>query len=138
MLQLLNRTSAGTTSNYIQHRASVCSRRTDEFYTNMAQYLLKRMSDTEARAAFGALDSIMQSAGELSGRLWSRKTDLRLRRLHHFSGSFFMAGSPEMEAHPINLLDDDEDESCDGWGVSLCAHPLVVGTGNSDGSNYTA
>ena len=138
MLQLLNRASGdGTASQYSERRASFCTHRAREFYAKTAMVLLKQLPDEGVKACFGVLDGIMKSAGELSGRLWSRKTNLSFGKLQHFSGDYFTAGSPHLDAHPIHHLEDDDDERYNGWVVGLVVHPLVSGLGNSDGSDYT-
>lgn len=53
-----------------------------------------------------------------------------LRQLNAFS-----IESPEMVAHPLYRL-EDEDTSMDNRGVLLVVYPLVTAYGNDDGESY--
>lgn len=86
---------------------------------------------------FNDLESIVQYAGELSYRLWTRRTVVRVMALPDLRNQLFKAGSDIMKAHPLHRLYEDEDR-CDGWEVGVVAHPAIVAYGSSDGKDYNS
>ncbi len=78
----------------------------------------------------------MQHAGELSSRLWSRRTALGVRSLRELDDEPFVARSELMKAHPLHRLYEDDDR-CNGWVVGVVTHPAVLGFGSSDGKDYS-
>jgi hypothetical protein len=77
----------------------------------------------------------VQYAGELSHRLWSRRTFFTVLPLADLKDHHFAARSELMIAHPLHRLYEDDDQ-CDGWSVGVVAHPAVIGYGSSDGKDY--
>ncbi|KAK3897525.1 hypothetical protein C8A05DRAFT_47901 [Staphylotrichum tortipilum] len=88
--------------------------------------------------AFTELESIIQHAGDLSTRLWSRKTVLRTCGLINLWGERFAARSELMRAHPLHQRFEDEGDTgkCDGWAPGIVTHPAVLGFGSGDGRDY--
>ncbi|KAL2169755.1 hypothetical protein VTG60DRAFT_5651 [Thermothelomyces hinnuleus] len=130
----------GTHGNYYStSQKAACRELAGVFYNSPAKHLIKPASRADWNAAaqcFNDLESIVQYAGELSFRLWSRRTTLRVLTLHELRGTPFRKGSEYMRAHPLHRLYEDDDR-CDGWFVSVVAHPAVVGLGSSDGKDYS-
>ncbi|AEO57895.1 hypothetical protein MYCTH_2062435 [Thermothelomyces thermophilus ATCC 42464] len=129
----------GTHDSYRALQKATCRELAGVFYNSPARHLIKPASRADGEAAshcFNDLESIMQYAGELSHRLWSRRTTLRVRTLHDLRETPFREGFEYMRAHPLHRLYEDDDR-CDGWFASVVTHPAVVGLGSSDGKDYS-
>ncbi|KAK4152181.1 hypothetical protein C8A00DRAFT_16488 [Chaetomidium leptoderma] len=129
----------GGLSNYSATQKDVCSTFANDFYNGPAQYLIKpssRKGGDVGSQCFNELEAIVQYAGELSYRLWSRRTTLRVLSLPDLKDQPFTARSEYLKAHPLHRLYEDDDR-CDGWFVSVVAHPAVLGFGSTDGKDYS-
>jgi hypothetical protein len=123
---------------YSASQKRVCHEFAREFYDSPAKHLIEPShkggnADTQC---FNDLESIVQHAGELSYRLWSRRTALGVLSLPELKNEPFVARSEFMKAHPLHRLYEDDDR-CDGWFVSVVAHPAVLGFGSSDMKDYS-
>ncbi|KAL2181473.1 uncharacterized protein P884DRAFT_273981 [Thermothelomyces heterothallicus CBS 202.75] len=128
-----------THDSYRSLQKATCRELAGVFYNSPARHLIKPAGRADGEAAsqcFNDLESIMQYAGELSHRLWSRRTTLRVRTLHDLRETSFREGFEYMRAHPLHRLYEDDDR-CDGWFASVVTHPAVVGLGSSDGKDYS-
>jgi hypothetical protein len=118
---------------------SVCHGVASEFYNSLAKHLIKpttRKGENIDTQCFNELQSIVQQAGELSNRLWSRRTVFSVFSLPDLMDQRFGPRSEILKAHPLHRLYEDDDQ-CDGWSVGVVAHPAVVGYGSSDGKDYS-
>ena len=124
---------------YTASQTAVCHKLAAEFYNSPARYLIGLSShkggNTETQC-LNDLESVLQSAGELSSRLWTRRTVLGVKSLLELESEPFAARSDLMKAHPLHRLYED-DNKCDGWLVSIVTHPAVLGFGSSDGKDYS-
>ncbi|KAH6612880.1 hypothetical protein B0J18DRAFT_441301 [Chaetomium sp. MPI-SDFR-AT-0129] len=129
--------------SYSAAQKTVCRNLAIDFYTSPAQHLIKPPTQPggdaqeQDNACLTDLEAISQHAGELSSRLWSRRTALRVKSLAELKDERFVARSELMKAHPLHRLYEDDDE-CDGWLVGVVTHPAVLGFGSGDGRDYTA
>lgn len=122
--------------NHIASQKAVCRRFASEFYDSPAKHLVKSAGKTDPQC-FHDLESIVQYAGELSYRLWTRRTLTCVMSLPELCSQPFNVGSDIMKAHPLHRLYEDDDR-CDGWFVSVVAHPAIVAYGSSDGKDYSS
>ena len=129
----------GEVPTYRASQTTVCHNLATEFYNSPARHLVglssRKGGNTETQC-LSDLDSIVQSAGELSSRLWSRRTVLGVRSLLELGNEPFVARSDLMKAHPLHRLYEDDDR-CDGGFVGIVTHPAVLGFGSSDGKDYS-
>ncbi len=129
----------GEVPTYSASQTTVCHDLAAEFYNSPAKHLIgfsnHKDGNTETQC-FSDLESIVQSAGELSSRLWTRRTALGIKSLLELENEPFVARSRLMKAHPLHRLYED-DKRCDGWAVSIVTHPAVLGFGSSDGKDYS-
>ena len=123
------------TTSYEACRMTTCHGFTVMFCNGPAKHLLNSM-DEGAERILQELESVTQYAGEISHRLWSRRTVTQVLGLPELKDQPFFVHSDVMKAHALHLLDDDDDDSCDGKLVNLVVHPAVVGYGSSDGEDY--
>ncbi|KAK0654926.1 hypothetical protein B0T16DRAFT_314540 [Cercophora newfieldiana] len=122
---------------FANHRRTICYHYAHSLYSSPMKHLLKPTATREeAEEVFKSLELIVQSAGELSGRLWSRKTSLSTQGLTELKDTPFKAGSKMLKAHALHKLYDEEDDRCDGFAVRVVVHPAVLGYGSSDGDDY--
>ncbi|KAK4252160.1 hypothetical protein C7999DRAFT_10405 [Corynascus novoguineensis] len=134
-----NRAQGNGTYCYTTNQKAVCHELAGEFYESPVRHLIKPPSREGENAATQCLDdlaSIFQYAGELSYKLWTRRTTLEISTLRDLRGVPFRMDIEYMKAHPLHRLYEDDDR-CDGWFASVVAHPAVVGYGSSDGKDYT-
>ncbi|OCL03128.1 hypothetical protein AOQ84DRAFT_303400, partial [Glonium stellatum] len=142
MVRLLSSPPAGNQGGqaegrgYAERRAAICSNLTIAFYEGPAWRLMKTVDNEEGKRSLDELKSIVQYAGEMSSQLWSRKTFFRVLGLPELKNRPFSVTSKEMEAHALNLLDDEEDDNCNGMLVHVVVHSLVFGYGSSDGIDH--
>ncbi len=126
-------------ATYIACQTMVCDNLATQFFNSPAKHLIgfssRKGGNTETQC-ISDLKSIVQSAGELSYRLWSRRTVLGVRSLLELKNEPFVSRSDLMKAHPLHRLYED-DKRCDGWFVSIVTHPAVLGFGSSDGKDYS-
>ena len=123
---------ADPANHYGRAQAATCRSLAEYFYTGPAAALIKRVeTEDEASRALQDLDSIVQYAGGLSSRLWSRRTALEVKCLQELRAKPFTIRSGIMKAHALHRLFSDDDDSCDGQQVSLVVHPAVIGFGGS-------
>ncbi len=131
--------SQGEVPTYNASQTTVCHNLATEFSYSPARHLIglssRKGGNTETQC-FSDLESIVQSAGELSSRLWTRRTVLVVKSLLELESEPFAARSDLMKAHPLHRLYED-DNRCDGWLVSIVTHPAVLGFGSSDGKDYS-
>ncbi|KAK3291466.1 uncharacterized protein B0H64DRAFT_420289 [Chaetomium fimeti] len=126
--------------NYIASQKAVCHHFASEFYNGPAKHLIKSPTREGGNAdtqCFNDLESIVQYAGELSYRLWTRRTLMSFMSLPDLYNQPFRMGSDIMKAHPLHKLYED-DGRCDGWFVGVVAHPAVLAFGSSDGKDYNS
>ncbi|KAL2164319.1 hypothetical protein VTH06DRAFT_3535 [Thermothelomyces fergusii] len=127
-----------TNDRYGEFQKAVCRKHAEWFYGSPVRHLIKPAGAADGDAAaqcFTELQSIMQSAGELSHKLWSRRTTLRVLTLRDFEGVRFGKGLEHMRAHPLHRLYEDDDR-CNDWLVNMVTHPAVLGFGSGDGKDY--
>ncbi|KAL2201125.1 hypothetical protein P885DRAFT_26182 [Corynascus similis CBS 632.67] len=121
------------------NQKAVCQELAREFYESPVRHLVKppcRKGGNAAAQCLEDLVSIVQYAGELSYKLWSRRTTLEILTLGNLGGVPFRMDFEYMKAHPLHRLYEDDDR-CDGWFASVVTHPAVVGYGSSDGKDYS-
>lgn len=126
--------------NYSASQKAICHQFASEFYGSPAKHLIKPASREGGKAdtqCFDDLESILQYAGELSYRLWTRRTVACVMSLPELRNQPFKVGSDIMTAHPLHRLYEDDDR-CDGWFVGVVAHPAIVAYGSSDGKDYSS
>jgi hypothetical protein len=124
--------------NYSTSQKAVCHHVAKDFFNGPAKHLIKSSDRDSGNAdgqCFKDLDSIVQFAGELSYRLWTRRTAVRVMSLPDLCNIPFKVDSAFMKAHPLHRLYEDDDR-CDGWFVGVVAHPAVLAYGTSDGKDY--
>ncbi|KAL2130640.1 hypothetical protein VTI74DRAFT_6141 [Chaetomium olivicolor] len=124
---------------YSADQKAVCHGVAREFYDSPAKHLIKSSINKDGNPdtqCFNELELIVQQAGELSYRLWSRRTVLRVMSLRELQHMPYKVGYDYMKAHPLHRLYEDDDR-CDGWFVSVVAHPAVLAYGTSDGKDYS-
>ncbi len=128
---------------YHTSQTGVCRAFGVEFYNSPVRHLIAAShkagagdADEPSTPCLADLDALMQQAGELASRLWSRRTALGTRSLAELSSEPFTIRSPLIKAHPLHRLYDD-DARCDGWSVSVVTHPAVLGFGSGDGRDYS-
>lgn len=132
-----NEEAINTTNAYAAHRNAICYQYAQDFITSPIKYLFKSCATREAaEQLFKDLKSVVQFAGELSSRLWARKTSMATRGLADLKETTFSADSNLLRAHALHKLYDEEDDRCDGCAVSVVVHPAVLGFGSSDGDDY--
>ncbi|EED23508.1 conserved hypothetical protein [Talaromyces stipitatus ATCC 10500] len=114
-------------------RQRISIKRAEAFFQGPVQSLCTDLTDSEKTKCKEELQEVYIWAADLSASLWTQRTYMRndgLRQLDEFS-----IESPEMVAHPLYRL-DDEDHSMDSKGVVLVVYPLVTAYGNDDGDLY--
>ena len=82
--------------------------------------------DNGSRHAFEEIESMMQQAGEISSRLWSRRMTFQVLGLDWLRAHPFEAGSEIMRPHALHRLYED-DNRCNGWKANIVVHPAVLG-----------
>ncbi|KAL7919153.1 hypothetical protein ACQKWADRAFT_302174 [Trichoderma austrokoningii] len=123
-------------SRYNVHQEAICYNLAGKFWDGPAKHLIKApISKEEDDQTMQDLASIVQHAGELSSRLWSRRTTLLVLGLSELKDEPFSTHSDHMKAHALHRLYDDDDK-CDGWLANIVLHPAVLGFGSSDGEDY--
>ncbi|KAI9890245.1 MAG: hypothetical protein M1814_004280 [Vezdaea aestivalis] len=105
------------------------------FRSSAAGTLLRRMEKDDTEKCFKELGQLFSYAGELSFRLWTQRTEMKVLGLTELKDRRFAIRSDLLEAHALHKLDDDEDESLDGCPIMAVISPAVVAFGNSDGSD---
>ncbi|KAK4108031.1 hypothetical protein N656DRAFT_784559 [Canariomyces notabilis] len=124
--------------DYSAFQKAICHQVAEEFFSGPAKHLIQsshRESKDSDGQCFKDLDSIVQYAGDLSYRLWTRRTVVRVVSLPDLCNMPFRGNSDLMKAHPLHRLYEDEDR-CDGWLIGVVAHPAVLADGTSDGKDY--
>lgn len=114
-------------------RKRISTKRAQAFLQGPVQILSTGLTESEKSKCKEELQEVYISAAELSASLWTQRTYTSndgLRQLNAFS-----IKSPEMVAHPLHRL-DDEDHSMDGKEILLVVYPLVTAYGNDDGESY--
>jgi hypothetical protein len=122
--------------NYEELRISACRYLTDVFYDGPARHLLKATDEGVLNQGFQDLEGISQYAGEISHRVWSQQAILEVLGLPKLKNLPFSVHSEHMQAHALHLLEDDDDDSCDGKPVNLVVHPAVLAYGGGSGEDY--
>jgi hypothetical protein len=119
-------------NRYETAQVTTCRNLAEDFYTGPAAALIKCIeTEDEANPTLRDLDSIVQYAGGLSSRLWSRRTVLKVKGLPELRAQPFTIRSGIMNAHALHRLFSEDDDSCDGRLVSIVVHPAVIGFGGS-------
>ncbi|KAL2156292.1 hypothetical protein VTH82DRAFT_1037 [Thermothelomyces myriococcoides] len=126
-------------NTYRAHQNEACRELAVAFYNSPAKNLIKPASRADGSAAaqcFNELQLIMQHAGDLSHKLWSRRTTLRALTLRNLGDTPFRKWSEYTKAHPLHRLYEDDDR-CNDWIISAVTHPGVVAYGGGDGEDYS-
>lgn len=120
--------------DHLSSREAACYASAMEFVDSPARYLVKP-SPLGDSSLFEELLSVVQFAGKLSTKMWSRRTTLRVLGLSDLRDVPFSSRLEVVRAHPLHRLFDDDDK-CDGWPIGIVVHPAVLGFGTSDGREY--
>lgn len=135
-------TSAGgasvhaTLDGYKARRLVFCDDFARSFLETPVKHLIRKSQlDSQIDQVFESLKTVVQFATEVSSRLWSRRTSLKVHGMASLLQTPFSAESHIMEAHAIHRIYEGDTE-CDGWRVGIVVHPVVMGLGNSDRTDY--
>lgn len=109
-------------------------RRLATSFEEMFEPLLKNVTEQEAIKRHDELVGICREAGNLAYKLWSQKTQMKLKMVFGRK-SLFHIRSEIMQPHASMLCDHDSHEY-DGRIVELCVEPALLAFGNEQGQAY--
>ena len=97
--------------------------------------LLRPLSEDDAEKRARRLLHIVQETGQLSDKLWSKKSCLKIRCYEELARDKFSNVSEKMGLHPAMRCEAD-DTAFENMKPSLVVEPGIVGYGNEDGEKW--
>ena len=121
----------------VNKRLSAGDRAANRFLNGSSKLLTRRRIDKqESKQLCADVSAVFDHATSLSVRLWRQRVALRCHFLHDLANTKFAVDSPELQAHPLHLLDDPADRKLDGKAIRTVVHPSVVAHGTHEGDSY--
>lgn len=113
----------------------MCETLSSDFINGPVQLLSRQgKSQEEIEKLKSELFHLLSSAGEISTRLWTQRTNVEIKKgldgLRTFS-----VDDELMTAHRLHKLDDD-DHRLDGKRVVAVIQPAIGASGDHEGQNY--
>jgi hypothetical protein len=106
-----------------------------DIFIDRANPFIKHIEKKKIR---GDLDEILQFASDLSFRLWTQRSSLKIEEGRELLNKPFQRNSSTLAAHGFHSVELNDDESClDEKPILLICHPPVIMCGDSEGMDYT-
>ena len=112
--------------------AQVSERHASQFLAGAARHLMARdpTADYSKKAK-----SFYQEAGQLSYRLWTRRTSMQCVTLHDVGNPVFNIDDPSLVPHMLVRYDDHSDQ-LKGRPITVFVHPLLEAYGTDEAKDY--
>lgn len=112
--------------------AQVSERHASHFLAGSARHLMARDPTTDYSKK---VKSIYQGAGQLSYRLWTRRTSIQCVTLHEASNPVFDIDHPSLLPHTLVRYHDHSDQ-LKGRPITVFVHPLLEAYGTDEAKDY--
>jgi len=119
-------------------RRQTAAELTADFLDSRVTVLLPQVEPEDVAKRHGQLQSIFQTALDISGRLWKQLTIVKCSYLEDLNHESFTYESDHMDAHAFHKLglDDESENRLDHHKIRIVCFPTIKGYGSSTGENY--